>query len=153
MTNRISEYFEPGDGDGGLLPVSPLPSSSTDPVIITYVGRGAYAVSVHNPNTHHDGCWGGHYIGPLGEAIRSAERVLSNPRGPAGQLGEHVGIWCEEMIDIIMPDTEYSPYDDLSPGEFLWWVELNQYGPYPGDDWYHEKMDEQDELDLDDLNR
>lgn len=152
MSNRISDYFE-DDDENEMHPVSPLPSSSTDPVIITYVGKGVYAVGVHNPNTHHNGFWGGHFIGPLGEAIRSAERVLSNPRGPAGPLGEQAGIWFEEMIDIIMPDTEHSPYEDLSPGEFLWWVELNQYGPYPGDDWYHEKMDEQDELDLDDLNK
>lgn len=150
MTNRISDYFDEDDEDQEH-PLSPLPTED-DRVLLVYQGQGKYAVLLHDPNIHYDGFWGASYLGPLGDALKVAERLLTGLNRTAGQTGEVADIWREDMVDIILPDTDYRIEEDLTPGEIYWWVECNQYGPYPGDDWYHQKMDEEDSKDLDDLN-
>lgn len=153
MTNRISEYLIEGDDEGGLaIPASPVPTSE-DHVTVTYAGRGLYVVGLNDPRKHHDGVYEAVYAGPLGSSLKMAQRVWEGLNLPSDHPGTQGGPWWDEAVEMVVPNSEYTPDMDLTPGEIHWWVELDQYGPYPGDDWYQEKMDEQDEQDLEDLNR
>jgi hypothetical protein len=149
MTNRISDLFDDDD-----IPVPNGPTSD-DLIIVTYTGEGRYSVLVQNPNTPAGALgslYRAMYIGTLGRAIRVSEGLIEELNPPSDQMVEGHGVWFHEAIRMILSDPDYTWKEDLTAGEYHWWVELNQYGPYPGDDWFDEKMDDRDEEELDDLD-
>lgn len=145
--NRISDIFYDDDDE---VPVPRLPEEK-HVFVVDYHRNGVYSVHKQDENNHSK--WDPVYAGQLGDAIRYTETAENDFRKRHKEYEDLDITFISEGVEAILPDREYGLDNDLDMGEIYWWGELNQYGPYPGDDWYEEQSELDDDEWLDHLNR
>lgn len=134
-----SDSWEPEeqDEDGNLLEADWKPHDS-DRIVLEYFKDGRYGVWMQTDTYMLDRNLIMRYIGSYEGALEYATMAHK-------ALGNIDQVWISDAIRWTLGDEDYDKSEDLTDGEIYWWIECECFGAYPGDEWYEEKMKEDDD--------